>query len=177
MRGKRWRRYESLSMSERYTVRPYQASVTVTVPNREIDRLVDAIAKGHGDPAILGPRSTELNQERKRIAAELMGDPPSTEVVALHPAVLARYEQQLVELQDALSKGSRAGDSEAADAIRELIDTVTVYRDSSRPGGVAVEISGRLNALLGEQAYPNKVRGVWGKVVAEEGFEPPTHGL
>ena len=28
--------------------------------NREIDRLVDAIAKGHGDPAILGPRSTEL---------------------------------------------------------------------------------------------------------------------
>ena len=135
--------------------------------NREIDRLVDAIAKGHGDPAILGPRSTELNQERKRIAAELMGDPPSTEVVALHPAVLARYEQQLVELQDALSKGIRAGDSEAADAIRELIDTVTVYRDSSRPGGVAVEISGRLNALLGEQAYPNKVRGVWGKVVAE----------
>jgi hypothetical protein len=79
-----------------------------------------------------------------------MGDPPSTEVVALHPAVLARYEQQLVELQDALSKGIRAGDSEAADAIRELIDTVTVYRDSSRPGGVAVEISGRLNALLGE---------------------------
>ena len=32
MRGKRWRRYESLSMSKRYTVRPYQASVTVTVP-------------------------------------------------------------------------------------------------------------------------------------------------
>lgn len=145
--------------------------------NREIDRLVDAIAKGHGDPAILGPRSTELNQECKRIAAELMGDPPSTEVVALHPAVLARYEQQLVELQDALSKGIRAGDSEAADAIRELIDTVTVYRDSSRSGGVAIEISGRLNALLGEQAYPNKVRGVWGKVVAEEGFEPPTRGL
>src|SRR5229473_2417334 len=23
--------------------------------------------------------------------------------------------------------------------------------------------TGRLNALLGEQAYPNKVRGVWGK--------------
>ena len=32
MRGKRWRRYESLSISERYTVRPYQASVNVTVP-------------------------------------------------------------------------------------------------------------------------------------------------
>ena len=33
MRGKRWRRYESLSISERYTLRPYQASVTVTVPS------------------------------------------------------------------------------------------------------------------------------------------------
>jgi hypothetical protein len=44
---------------------------------------------------------------------------------------------------------------------------VTVFRDNSRPGGVTVEIAGRLNPLLGEQAYPNKVRGVWGKMVAE----------
>src|SRR6266852_9532495 len=29
---------------------------------------------------------------------------------------------------------------------------------------------GRLNALLGEQAYPNKVRGVWGKMVAGERY-------
>lgn len=40
---------------------------------REIDRLVDAIAKGQGDPAVLGPRSTALNEERKKIAAELFG--------------------------------------------------------------------------------------------------------
>jgi hypothetical protein len=32
---------------------------------REIDRLVDAIAKGHGDPAVLGPRSSVLDEERK----------------------------------------------------------------------------------------------------------------
>ena len=35
--------------------------------NREIERLVDAIAKGHGDPSILGPRSTALGAERERI--------------------------------------------------------------------------------------------------------------
>jgi site-specific DNA recombinase len=145
--------------------------------NREIARLVDAIAKGHGDPAVLGPRSTELNEERKRISIELTTSEKPSEVVSLHPAVLARYEEQLVELRNALSKGIRAGDSDAAEAIRELIETVTVFRDHSRPGGVTVEIAGRLNALLGEQAYPNKVRGVWGKMVAEEGFEPPTHGL
>jgi hypothetical protein len=143
--------------------------------NREIGRLVDAIAKGQGDPAVLGPRSTELNEERKRIAAELMVEPPPAEVVALHPMVLARYEQQLVELRDALSKGIRAGDSEAAEAIRELIETVTVFRDHSRLGGVTVEITGRLNALLGEQAYPNRIRGVWGKMVAEECYRLSPH--
>ena len=31
-------------------------------------------------------------------------------------------------------------------------------------------MAGRLNALLGEQAYPNKVRGVWGKMVAGERY-------
>jgi site-specific DNA recombinase len=132
---------------------------------------VDAIAKGHGDPAVLGPRSTELNEERKRISIELTTGKKPSEVVGLHPAVLARYEEQLVELRNALSKGIRAGDSDAAEAIRERIETVTVFRDHSRPGGVTVEIAGRLNALLGEQAYPNKVRGVWGKMVAEERYQ------
>ena len=37
----------------------------------EIDRLVDAIAKGHGDPAVLGLRSMALNEERKGIVAKL----------------------------------------------------------------------------------------------------------
>ena len=98
-------------------------------------------------------------------------------MVALHPSALARYEQQLADLQDALAKGIRSGDSEAAEAIRDLVETVTVSRNPSGLGGVVVEITGRLNALLGEQGYPDKVRGVWGRMVAEEGFEPPTHGL
>lgn len=50
-----------------------------------------------------------------------------------------------------------AGDAEAAEAIRDLIETVTVFRDPARLGGVAVEMAGRLSALLG---------GVWGKAVA-----------
>ncbi|WGD51449.1 recombinase family protein [Bradyrhizobium sp. CB1650] len=145
--------------------------------SREIDRIVDAIAKGHGDPAVLGPRSTALDSQRTRISKELQREPPSPKDVALHPAVLKRYEEQLGRLEEALAKGVSAGDGEAAEAIRDLIDTVTVFRDPAGPGGVAVEIAGRLNALLGEDAYPNRVRGVWGKVVAGEGLEPPTPGL
>ena len=60
-----------------------------------------------------------------------------------------------------MSKGINAGDSDAAEAIRGLVETVTVFRDPSRPGGVTIEIAGRLSALLGEHAYPDNVRGVW----------------
>ncbi|MER9019817.1 recombinase family protein [Mesorhizobium sp. M0898] len=145
--------------------------------SREIDRLVNAIAKGHGDPAVLGPQSTALNQERKCIVAELDNVPAPTDVIALHPAVLARYEEQLNQLQTGLAEGVVAGDSETAETMRDLIETVTVFRDPSRIGGIEVEIAGRLTALLGEDAFPNGVKGVWGKVVAGEGLEPPTPGL
>jgi site-specific DNA recombinase len=145
--------------------------------NREIDRLVDAIAKGHGDPSVLGPRSSALDAERRRISEELQSEAPVLKAVALHPAILKRYEEQLVRLEEALAKGISAGDGEASEAIRDLVDTVTVFRAPARPGGVAVEIAGRLNALLGEEAYPNRAKGVWGKVVAGEGLEPPTPGL
>ncbi|MFZ3180753.1 MAG: hypothetical protein WA156_11195 [Methylocystis silviterrae] len=87
--------------------------------------------------------------------------------------MLARYEEQLTRLQDALGGGLREGDTECSEAIRDLVETVTVFRDHTRAGGVQVEIGGRLTALLGEQAYPNRVKGVWGKMVAEERLEPP----
>src|SRR5260370_28100708 len=115
---------------------------------REIDRLVDAIAKGHGNPAVLGPRSSVVNEERKQIAMELKVEPAVNDTISLHPAVLARYEQQLAHLQDALSRGINAGDSDAAVAIRGLVETVRVFPDPLRPGGVTVQIAGRLNALL-----------------------------
>jgi site-specific DNA recombinase len=91
---------------------------------------------------------------------ELNVEPAVNDTISLHPAVLARHEQQLLHLQDALSKGIDAGDSDAAEAIRELVETVTVFRDASRPGGITVEIAGRLNALLGEHAYPQGSRNV-----------------
>lgn len=143
----------------------------------EIDRLVDHLAKGIGDPRVLGPRSTELHDERERVLAELAKAPPSFEVVSLHPEILRRYEEQLETLQSTLAQGVRSGDRECAEAMRELVETVTVYRDFSELGAVEIEVAGRLNAILGERAYPNGVKRVCGLVVAEEGFEPPTQGL
>jgi hypothetical protein len=78
---------------------------TTSRPREIPGRAVDGVAKGHGDPAVLGPRSTALNEERKRVVAELNAAPPAADIVSLHPAVLARYEQQLANLQDTLSRG------------------------------------------------------------------------
>jgi len=69
----------------------------------------------------------------------------------------------LEQFETALGLGVGAGDTEAAEAIRDLVETVTVFRDPAHPSGLAVEIAGRLNALLGREAYPNRVKGVWGK--------------
>lgn len=128
---------------------------------REIDRLVDHLAKGIGNPYVIGPRSTELYHEREAVLAELAKAPPAFEVVSLHPAILKRYEEQLENLQDALAEGMRSGDRECAEAIRGLVETVTVYRDPSEPGAVEIEIAGRLNSILGDRAYPNGVKRVW----------------
>lgn len=128
--------------------------------DREIERLVDAIAKGLSDPMLLGPSSTALNEERKRVRAELATMPEAPNVVALHPAALARYEEQLESLQEALAAGIASGDGEGARAMHDLIETVTVFRDPANAKGVMVEISGRSNVLLGEAAYPNRVRAL-----------------
>jgi site-specific DNA recombinase len=116
---------------------------------REIDRLVDAVAKGLGDPAVFGPRSTALDSERRQLESALAAA-PSRQVVALHPAALDRYERMVGRLHGALASPLR--DDDATAALRDLVETVTVHRT---PGGLQVEISGRLNALLGPQAFPN----------------------
>jgi hypothetical protein len=51
-----------------------------------------------------------LDEERKQVARELNAEPAVGDVISLHLPVLARYEQQLVHLQDALSKGVNAKD-------------------------------------------------------------------
>jgi hypothetical protein len=56
---------------------------------------------------------------------------------------------QLARLQDALASGIDAGDLEAAEAVRDLVQTVTVSRDPSRLGGVEV-----VTHVLGTFRYP-----------------------
>jgi hypothetical protein len=142
---------------------------------RELTRAVDAIVKGIGDAAAMGAKTKELAAEREELTARSasLGEP--IKVTTLHPAVLARYRYQVERLQETLSASGATGDSEGAQAVRELVSAVIV-RSTAKRGGVEVEVAGRLSPLLGERAYPNGIRRVWGTMVAEARYyqSPPS---
>jgi len=118
----------------------------------------------------------ELAIERSEIEHAIEAMPKTAEAIMLHPTVLSHYEAQVAALQTAKTQELRRGDSEPARILRELIETVTVKAEPSAPTGLRIEIAGRLRALLGERAFPSG-SVVCGTLVAEDGFEPPTHGL
>jgi site-specific DNA recombinase len=125
---------------------------------RDLDRAVKALVKGivSEDEAERAIASTRA--ERDKLTAELAAAPMAEDAVALHPAALDRYGRQLERLQEALAAGIAAGDNQGAEAIRDLVEAVTV-RPGERAGSVAVEITGRLSVLLGDGAsvYPNRI--------------------
>src|SRR5262245_55272161 len=128
-------------------------------------------ARAHASPEDEAKHEMEARRaERDRIKEELERIPMAENVITLHPAGLRRYEQQVGQLQETLEAGTAAGGVEAAAAIRDLIETVTVRPDPQKRGGVQVEIEGRLNALLSATAGLNLFASV-GKVVAGAGIE------
>jgi site-specific DNA recombinase len=139
---------------------------------REIDRIVEGVARGELASGIFGPKATALDEERKKLEEDLSATEPDF-VVALHPAVLARYEGLLGRLQQSIAAGIAGGNSEYTEVIRELVESVTV-RQGKGWGKIEVEILGRLNALLGQGSTRQNVSGV---MVAGAGFEPATSGL
>jgi len=123
--------------------------------------LVDDIAFGRVDSAVFGPKATELDQERKRLESQLAAaDAPK--VITFHPGVLADYERKLERLQEAIEQDIREGEPAHAQAIRDLVECVTVRHSPGCPENVEIEITGRLNSLLGDKAFPNGVRGIGG---------------
>jgi site-specific DNA recombinase len=145
---------------------------------RELERAAKLLIKGVLPEETGAKQIAALEAERVMLTAKLEPSPVEKNAVALHPAALARYESQLAKLQQVLAAGTSMGDTEAAAAIRDLVETVTVRPHPDRRGGVLVEIAGRLNALLGDESHGVSVcsKSV-GKLVAGAGIEPATYGL
>jgi site-specific DNA recombinase len=84
---------------------------------QEAERCTDHLVKGIGDALRVGKRSIELGVEEAKVRVELAKSPPPLNVVNLHSAVLARYEAQIADLQEAASGVLVAGETKAAEAF------------------------------------------------------------
>ena len=108
-----------------------------------------------------------MRAERKQLEADLASAEKPPETVALHPTALARYRQQVEDLQKALSSESLGDDRAPVRALRELVAAIVVLPTARRAH--RVEVRGRLAALIGHEVFP--AARMWGgKVVAEERY-------
>jgi site-specific DNA recombinase len=123
---------------------------------REIARLVLAIAKGTALAEEIGPLVAELSDERKRLEAQLTAKETDA-VVALHPGAVSRYLTAVDELAATLAARALDPTQESPKALRELIDCVMVHPAEGEP---ALEIKGRLAALVGVDLFPQTRFGV-----------------
>jgi len=143
--------------------------------DRQIDRAVKAIIDGRITEGEAAAHLPALRARRAILAAELAGLGAPAKVVALRPAAVDRYIADLAHLEETLNAGLTQGIDAAANAIRGMIETVTV--EPARAGVMPkITVRGELGGLLGlDPLQTGRHSGL--QAVAEEGLEPPTHGL
>ena len=144
----------------------------------EIERTLDLLIKGVGNKVRLEERYADLCREFDEAKEILEATPTPPSLVTLHPAAIAAYKSNLDDLSRLLKTGGGESLAELQAVLRELVAKVVVTGDA---GKVDVKVYGKLRMLLSE---PLRVSGAYRggplsvqAVVAEEGFEPPTHGL
>jgi site-specific DNA recombinase len=141
---------------------------------REIDRVVDAIAMGTISDQDARNRLAEPRRRRSAAEAELAALAPPVKVTELHPATVKRYLAGVEDLAGTLTRRAVAGDEDVASALRELIAAVIVHaaeKDEPR-----VEVRGRLAQLTSApELFPQQEIPL--TVVAGAGIEPATYGL
>lgn len=114
--------------------------------NKRIDALMDAVGDGLIERDAFRERIGALNEELKRVKAEVnaLDEEPT---VDLHPHAVARFRHALDELHDRFAHGEEPGTAARA-ALRELIDSVVVT-ETPKGAPYRIEVIGKLAALLG----------------------------
>lgn len=115
---------------------------------REIKRHQTGYVKGYLTDADMDAVMPGLRAEEAKLKEALAAQPEVPNTVVLHPQALKAFEKRITSLRDAVNRSLSTGEMEAAKVLRELIQTVTVYRDESKPAGVKVVIRGQLNPLI-----------------------------
>ncbi|MGH7088386.1 MAG: recombinase family protein [Stellaceae bacterium] len=141
-----------------------------------IRRLVDEIADGLATRATRGQLIAD-KAERERLEQDLtrLGTRAQT-AIELHPRAIARYQQRVAALTEALrDTGSDAG-AAALSTLRGLVDRIDITPLPAR-GAVALTAHGLIAGLVDYATRKQAVNGDAASMVAGEGFEPQTLGL
>ncbi len=122
-------------------------------------------------------RLIELEERKAELEKEIAQ--PSIRPISIHPSVTELYRQKVAKLEEALNADDVR--TEAAEALRGLIEEVRLTPDR-KTGTLRVELHGELDAILALGEGQKRHRPACEKagrfsMVAEEGLEPPTHGL
>ncbi len=142
--------------------------------HREIKRGVDAVFDGTATRA-MRLRLAELEAEKDQADAELRQLTVSAaDVVAIHPGVIEAYTRAVGDLRTALAS-EQQHQVEAVAVLRNLIERVEIMPRAEAEAGFDITAHGSLAALLAPGR--NTPGMVTVKMVAGEGFEPPTLGL
>jgi site-specific DNA recombinase len=120
--------------------------------DREIERTVAALIKGTITEAEAEKHLPELRQERARLAAQAAQAGNPAQVVSLHPAAVTAYLRDLERLDEAVNAGIAEGNPEINEAVRNLVETVTVL---PAPAGTLpdIQVTGHLASLVA--GYPS----------------------
>ena len=149
--------------------------------DRELERLVQHIAEGHGEGRAIGKRIATLEgrQDELNRALAAAEEPPPV----LHPSMAVIYRERVTGLYEALQQqGARA--EAASDVIRSLVSEIVLTPSA---GELLVDLRGDLAGILAIassdkqkpgfllEARPELLSQVM--MVAGTGFEPVTFRL
>jgi site-specific DNA recombinase len=141
----------------------------------EIQRAIDAVMRGVFEAEDIRERITALKAEKKRLEGEIGRIEQSRAPIALHPTAITSYLRSVENLEETVKSNSIAS-QESKMALRELVDGVVVSPPDKAKDRMRIEVRGYLSRLVGGDLFPQR-SSQRGKVVAEEGLEPPTRGL
>ena len=148
--------------------------------DRELERLVQHIAEGHGEGRAIGKRIAALEGRQDELSRALAAaeEPPPV----LHPSMAVIYRERVTGLYEALQQvGTRA---EAADVIRSLVSEIILTPSA---GELLVDLRGDLAGILAVASSDKQKPGFLSEagpellsqvmMVAGTGFEPVTFRL
>jgi site-specific DNA recombinase len=143
--------------------------------NRRLNGLIEAIADGLRGPRLQAALD-QLEDDRAALEKQLNATPPP--LPRLHPRLAEIYRDKVATLHTALADPEER--DEALQILRGLIERVVVSpskNDRSFEIELVGEIANMVALLPGAETAEREPYRSSVKVVAGEGFEPPTLGL